>query len=106
MSEEEEKRKPIVVKWHRKSWTDINGNFDRVKYMAYKSHNRIITALSRKKYGVILSGNFLYIKKVVGGIMINGEKAKTIEIVVNFNKIRSKSLSEQLIYIDNLLNNQ
>jgi len=106
MSEEEEKRKPIVVEWHRKSWTDINGNFDRVKYMAYKSHNRIITALSRKKYGVILSGNFLYIKKVVGGIMVDETKARTLKAKVKLSDLKDKSLKEQLTIIENLFNNK
>jgi hypothetical protein len=106
MSEEEEKRKPIVVEWHRKSWTDINGKFDRVKYMAYKSHNRIITALSRKKYGVILSGNFLYIKKVVGGIMVDETKARTLKAKVKLSDLKDKSLKEQLTIIENLFNNK
>lgn len=106
MSEEEEKRKPLIVEWYRKSWTDNKGDFDRVKHQAYKAHNRLITALSRKSYGIILDGNFLYIKRVLGGIMKNGKRAQLKEIVVNLNKIKSKSLKEQLFYIDNLLNNQ
>lgn len=101
---EEEKRKPLVVEWYRKSWTDNKGDFDRVKYQAYKANNRLITALSRKSYGIILDGNFLYIKKVLGGIMKNGKRARLKEIVVNFNKIKSKPLKDQLNYIDNLIN--
>lgn len=101
---EEEKRKPLVVEWYRKSWTDNKGDFDRVKYQAYKAHNRLIAALSRKSYGIILDGNFLYIKRVLGGIMKNGKRAQLKEIVVNFNKIKQMPLQEQLNYIDNLFN--
>ena len=104
MIEEEEKRKPLVVEWYRKNWTDNKGDFDRVRYQAYKAHNRLITALSRKSYGIILDGNFFYIKRVSGGIMKNGKRAQLKEIVVNFNKIKSKSLKDQLNYIDNLFN--
>lgn len=101
---EEEKRKPLVVEWYRKNWTDNKGDFNRVKYQAYKVHNRLITALSRKSYGIILDGNFLYIKRVLGGIMKNGKRAQLKEIVVNFNKIKQMPLQEQLNYIDNLFN--
>ena len=101
---EEEKRKTLVVEWYRKSWTDNKGDFDRVKYQAYKANNRLITALSRKSYGIILDGNILTIKKVIGGIMINGQRAKLKKVSINFNKIKQMPLQEQLNYIDNLLN--
>jgi hypothetical protein len=100
----EQQKKRIEMEYYKKPWTDNKGDFNRVRYQAYKSHNRLITTLSRKSYGIILDGNILTIKKVIGGIMINGQRAKLKKVSINFNKIKQMPLQEQLNYIDNLLN--
>ena len=103
--EEQRKKPPINAEWYKKQWTDTEGNFDRYKYQSYKAHNRLLSALCRKKYGIILADNFIYIKKVIGGIMVDGTRARVKTIVVNFSKIKTKMLQDQLNYIDNLINN-
>ena len=53
---------------------------------------------------IILDSNILTIKKVIGGIMKNGQRAKLKKVSINFNKIKQMPIREQLNYIDNLFN--
>jgi len=95
--------------YHQKSWyRDVTSwntdNFDRQKYYAYNSQKQIINALAKKSYGIVLKDDILYLKKVVGGLMIDETKAKTIKKSIKLNVLKGKSLNEQLSYIENLFN--
>ncbi len=98
------KKKTIVVEWHSKNWLDHKGIFDRNKYQKYNSYKRLISALCKKSYGIVVSDDKLYVRKVVGGIMVDETRAKVIRKIVNINKIKKYSLQEQLSYIENLFN--
>jgi hypothetical protein len=104
--EEQEKKRTYSGLWYQKNWykdydqynaldplgpgySVNNQNFDSNKYRAYKKNSQIITALSKEKYGVVLKDNILYLKKVVGGLMIDET---------------GKSLNDQLSIIENLFN--
>ena len=92
--------------YHEKAWFsddifDYNG-FDRKKHSAYKSNRLIIKALSRKKYGIVLKDNILYLKKVVGGLLVDETKAKTIKKSINLNVLQGKSLVDKISIIENL----
>ena len=91
-------------KWYREATAWNTNTFDFKKYSAYNSNKRIINALAKKKYGVVLKDDTLYLKKVVGGLMVDETKAKTIKMSINLNVLKGKSLNEQLSYIENLFN--
>jgi hypothetical protein len=105
MNENDQNIKKIInIEWYKKSWFDDNNNFDSAKYKAYNKHKKLFSALSKLKYGIVLSSNILHLKKVIGGVMINGQKAKIKSIELDINSIKSKNLSDQLKYVENLFN--
>lgn len=77
---------------------------DWARHKLYKTNNKLLNALAKKKYGVLLKDDTLYLKKVVGGLMVDETKAKTIKMSINLNVLKGKSLNEQLSYIENLFN--
>ena len=92
--------------YYEKAWFgdgifDYN-NFDTKKHSAYKSNRLIIKALAKKKYGIVLKDNILYIKKVVGGLLVDETKAKTIKKSINLNVLQGKSLNDKISIIENL----
>ena len=102
--EEQEKKKLIVVEWHTKNWIDHKGTFDSNKYKKYNTYKRLISALCKKSYGIVVLDDKMYLRKVVGGIINNGKKAIVIQKNVDLKKIKKYSLQEQLTFIDNLFN--
>jgi hypothetical protein len=104
MSENEyNQKKNITIEWFEKSWYN-NNQFDSAKYKAYNKYKRLFSALSKLKYGIVLKDDILYLKKVVGGVMIDESKAKTIKKSINMNVLQGKSLNDQLSIIENLFN--
>jgi hypothetical protein len=92
--------------YYQKAWYG-NGvydykNFDSLKYAAYKSNKQIINALAKKNYGIVLKDDILYLKKVVGGLMVDETKAKTIKKSINLNVLKGKSLDDKISIIENL----
>lgn len=104
-------RKGVMqAEYYQKNWyRDITqwntSTFDREKYSAYKSNSRIINALAKEKYGIVLKDDILYLKKVVGGLMVDETKARTLKAKVKLSDLKNKSLKEQLTIIENLFNN-
>ena len=81
-----------------------SNNFDKKKHYEYKKNSRIINAISKEKYGLILKDDILYVKKVVGGLMVDESKARTLKAKVKLSDLNNKSLKEQLTIIENLFN--
>ncbi len=79
-------------------------NFDKHKHYQYKKNSRIINALAKEKYGVVLKDNILYLKKVVGGLMVDETKARTLKAKDKLSDLKNKSLKEQLTIVENLFN--
>ena len=88
--------------WYRDITAWNTDTFDRQKYSAYKSNKQIINALAKKNYGIVLKDNILYLKKVVGGLMVDETKAKTIKKSINLNVLQGKSLNDKISIIENL----
>ena len=102
MSENEyNQKKNITIEWFEKSWYN-NNKFDSAKYKAYNKYKYLFSALSKLKYGIVLNANILHLKKVIGGVMVNGKRAKIKSIDLDINSIKPKTLPEQLKYIENL----
>ena len=91
--------------WYSDSVFDYK-NFDRKKHYEYKKNSRIINALAKEKYGLVLKDDILYLKKVVGGLMVDETKARTLKAKVKLSDLKDKSLKEQLTIIENLFNNK
>ena len=77
---------------------------DWARHKVYNTNNKLLNALAKKKYGVTIDESILTIKKVLGGLMVDETKAKTIKMSINLNVLKGKSLNEQLSYIKNLFN--
>jgi hypothetical protein len=94
--------------YYQKAWYSDNvvdyKNFDSKKYSAYKSNKGIINALAKEKYGIVLKDDILYLKKVVGGLMVDETKARTLKAKVKLSDLKNKSLKEQLTIVENLFN--
>ena len=88
---------------NQKSFEEYNQT-DWARHKVYKTNNKLLNALAKKKYGVTIDESILTIKKVVGGLMVDETKAKTIKMSINLNVLKGKSLNEQLSYIKNLFN--
>ena len=88
--------------WYRDITAWDTDNFDWKKHSAYKSHRLLIKALAKKKYGIVLKDNILYLKKVVGGLLVDETKAKTIKKSINLNVLQGKSLVDKISIIENL----
>ena len=77
---------------------------DWARHKVYKTNNKLLNTLAKRKYGASIDESILNIKKVVGGLMVDETKAKTIKMSINLNVLKGKSLNEQLSYIENLFN--
>ena len=78
--------------------------FDWSVHRKTKSNKKLIKNLCKKKYGVTIDLVNLTIKKVVGGLMVDETKAKTVIVQVDLEYLKNKSLDEQLTIIENLFN--
>ena len=77
---------------------------DWARHKVYKTNKKLLNTLAIIKYGVYIDESILTVKKVVGGLMKDETKAKTIKMSINLNVLKGKSLNEQLSYIENLFN--
>ena len=77
---------------------------DWARHKVYKTNNKLLNTLAKRKYGAYIDESILTVKKVVGGLMVDETKAKTIKMSINLNVLKGKSLNEQLSYIENLFN--
>ena len=80
--------------------------YDWKKHKAYKLWSDIINPLAKEKYGLVLKDDILYLKKVVGGLMVDETKARTLKAKVKISNLKDKSLKEKLTIIENLFNNK
>lgn len=115
------KKGHLNVEYYQKAWykDDYNPHdpmdvwynnkfpgYDWKKHKAYKAKSLIINALAKEKYGLVLKDDILYLKKVVGGLMVDETKARTLKAKVKLSDLKDKSLKEQLTIIENLFNNK
>lgn len=77
---------------------------DWARHKVYKTNKKLLNTLAKRKYGAYIDESILTVKKVVGGLMVDETKAKTIKMSINLNVLKGKSLNEQLSYIENLFN--
>ena len=77
---------------------------DWARHKVYKTNKKLLNTLAKRKYGTYIDESILTVKKVVGGLMVDETKAKTIKMSINLNVLKGKSLNEQLSYIENLFN--
>ena len=77
---------------------------DWARHKVYKTNKKLLNTLAKRKYGASIDESILTVKKVVGGLMVDETKAKTIKMSINLNVLKGKSLNEQLSYIENLFN--
>ena len=113
------RKRPLHVEWYQKSfykdyskefalnpigpgYSTYRDNYDVRKKANYNRYQELINKLANQSYGIVLDNDKLYVRKVIGGIMVNETKAKVIRKIVNLNKIRKFTLDEQLNYINNL----
>ena len=75
---------------------------DWAKHKVYKTNNKLLNSLAKMKYGVTIDESILNIKKVVGGLMVDETKAKTIKKSINLNVLKGKSLNDKISIIENL----
>jgi hypothetical protein len=83
---------------------DEYDQLDWARHKGYKTNKKLLNSLAKRKYGVSIDESILTIKKVVGGLMTDETKAKTIKKSINLNVLQGKSLNDQLSIIENLFN--
>ena len=86
---------------YQKSFNDYDSS-DWAKHKNHKSRQKLINALAKKSYGLILVENMLTIKKTIGGLLVDETKAKTIKKSINLNVLQGKSLVDKISIIENL----
>lgn len=113
------RKKPLHVEWYQKSfyknyskefalnplgpgYAIYRDNYDVHKKANYNRYKKLISKLANKSYGIVLDDDKLYVRKVVGGLLVDKTKAKVIRKIVNLNKIKKFTPDEQLNYINNL----
>jgi hypothetical protein len=75
---------------------------DWARHKVYKTNKKLLNSLAKRKYGVSIDESILTIKKVVGGLMVDETKAKTIKKSINLNVLQGKSLDDKISIIENL----